>query len=206
MKKILLMSLSMFLMAGCSSQPSRSDVATIIENTGVLITSKPVNAEIEIGRTKRCGGDANAAMYALMRERGWADVNPSGSIELTSKGKVLFQKLGANPHQGGVGGCNYEFYLVPMGKKKRVEVTGLAQLSNSAMLAKYSVVVELNEFGKDMTVGSDFCNKYMTTGNSGTCPDVESPMMFAVPGQEGFATTGEYEAHLVKFDDGWKVE
>ncbi|HEU5412976.1 MAG TPA: hypothetical protein VFW31_04435 [Candidatus Angelobacter sp.] len=66
MKKILLMSLSMFLMAGCSSQPSRSDVATIIENTGVLITSKPVNAEIEIGRTKRCGGDANAAIYGLM--------------------------------------------------------------------------------------------------------------------------------------------
>lgn len=197
------------LLVGCtSSPPSRSEAAEIIQKTGVVYLSRPVQAKLEVGHFKpTCGEDHKSVTYALFEERGFITKTSTGDISLTDKGRGMLNRLKVTPYyQGHENGCNYQSYLLPLGEKNGVEVTGLTQPTGTTLVAKYAFVVELNELGKELVSGSPFCKSYLEKpGNGGMCPDLDLPQLQPVAGKDGFATVGEEEATLTKFDDGWRI-
>ena len=119
MRKLFPIEFIVFLL-GCSSEPSRSDVAAIIEKTGILYTSKPVNVNVEVGHMNQtCGANHDTPIYALLQERGFAQKTKSGDLEWTDKGSQLLNRLGVKPYfRFTEHGCDYQSYLLPLGTKK----------------------------------------------------------------------------------------
>jgi len=195
------------MLLGCSSSPTRAEAGEIIERSGVVYTLKPVQAKVELGHmNKSCGSDRDTVIYGLLQERGFTKREQNGDINLTDKGRDMLNRLKVSSYfRGTENGCNYDSYLLPLGENRSIEVTGILQPSDSIMIAKYALGIELNELGKDVAAGSAFCKKYVAR-SGGICPDGDlMPWLEPIPGKEGFAKVGEHEATLMKFDDGWRL-
>lgn len=195
------------MLLGCSSTPTRAEAGEIIERNGAVYTLKPIQTKVELGHmNKSCGSDRDTVIYGLLQERGFTKREQNGDINLTDKGRDSLNRLKVSAYfHGTENGCNYDSYLLPLGENRSIEVTGISQPSDSVMIAKYALAIELNELGKDVATGSEFCKKYVAR-SGGICPDGDlMPWLEPIPGKEGFAKVGEYEATFMKFDDGWRL-